>query len=259
MEPIRTLVVDDEPLARRRLRRLLENRADVEPVGECENGLEAVEALTTKRPDLVFLDIQMPDLDGFGVVEKVGSEQMPVVVFVTAYEEYALAAFSVSALDYLLKPFEDQRFDVALERAVRQVRERRSAELCERLACLVEGRRVDPEVATPEARPLARFTIRKGGRVFFLPVADVDWIEAAGSYVRLHTGERSHLLRDSIKRLETVLDSEVFARIHRSTMVRMDRIQELRPLFHGEYEVRLVDGTKLKLSRSHRDKLDGLA
>jgi two-component system LytT family response regulator len=259
MEVARTLIVDDEPLARRRIRGLLDGRDTIETVGECGDGVSAVEELRDKKPDLLFLDIQMPDLDGFGVIEEVGPENMPVVVFVTAFEEYALEAFSVSALDYLLKPFEDERFNLALERALLQLRQRRSGELCERLACLVDGRRAEVEKPAPEPEPpLRRLAIHKKGRIFFVPVADVDWVEAAGSYVRIHAGSRSHLVRDSIKRLEGVLDGADFVRIHRSTMVRADRIQELRPLFHGEYEVRLSTGAKLKLSRGYRERLKDL-
>ena len=258
MEPLETLVVDDEPLARRRLVNLIAARDAVELAGEYANGLEAVAAIEREPPDLVFLDVQMPDLDGFGVVERIGPERMPAVIFVTAFEEYALDAFSVSAVDYLLKPFDDERFDAALERVVRQVRERRSAELCERLACLVAGRSPLPAEGARPTRPLRRFAVHKRGRTFLVPVGDVDWIEAAGSYVRLHAGERVLLMRESIRRLEELLDPAEFVRIHRSTMVRADRVVELRPLFHGEQEVRLADGTRLKLSRSYRERLQDL-
>lgn len=259
MEPTRTLIVDDEPLARRRLRTLLRDRSEIVIVAECRNGREAVDAIVSERPDLVFLDIQMPDLDGFGVLEAVGPSQMPDVVFVTAYDEYALDAFAVAALDYLLKPFEDERFELALERALTRIRQRRSEELCERLSCLVEGRRVHLGAqAAPETRPVRRFVVRKNGRVYFVPVREVDWIEADGAYVRLHTGARSHLVRDSIKRLETVLDPERFVRIHRSAMVHVDRIAELHPMFHGEYEVVLESGAKLKVSRGYRERVHDL-
>lgn len=261
MQPVRVLLVDDEPLARRRLRSLMEDRPDVEVVGESGNGVDAVCRLRAGGVDLMFLDIQMPDLDGFGVVEEIGAENMPVVVFVTAFEEYALDAFEVSALDYLLKPFEDERFELALDRALRQIGERRSAQLGERLACLVEGRRsgTGAETGTGEEGPLKRFAVRKRGRIFLLPESEVEWLEAAGSYVRLHTVRgAAHLVRDTLKRLQTALDDSVFVRIHRSTIVRADRVRELEPLSHGEYALRLVGGARLRLSRSYRDRLRDL-
>lgn len=254
--PVRALLVDDEPLGRKRVRSLLAERDDVDVVGECSDGQEAVKAIAEIAPDLVFLDIQMPELDGFGVIETVGSEAMPEVVFVTAYDEYALEAFAVAALDFLLKPFEDARFEATLDRALERLRERRAAELGERLTCLVDGRRLERgEQTSAPNRPLRRLAVEKRGRIYFVPLADVHWIEAEGAYVRLHTADARHLVRDSLKRLETVLDSERFVRIHRSTMVDIERISELHPLFHGEYQVILKSGQELKLSRSYRDRL----
>ncbi|MDX1503394.1 MAG: LytTR family DNA-binding domain-containing protein [Thermoanaerobaculia bacterium] len=262
---LRVLVADDEPPARRRLLELLRCRSEVAaPVAEAADGRQAVERIAAGRPDLVFLDIQMPELDGFEVIEKVGPERMPAVVFVTAYDEYALDAFEVAAVDYLLKPFEDERFETAFRRSVESLRQRRSQEIWERLACLVDGRRLTRE-ATPRdepARPLERLPVERRGRTFLIPVRDVEWIAAEGAYVRLHTpggrGPRSHLVRDSLKRLETVLDPERFVRVHRSAMVQAPRVRELRPLFHGELELVLESGATVKLSRSYRDRIDRL-
>lgn len=256
-EPVSVLVVDDEPLARKRLRSLLKDRDDIEVVGECRNGKEAVASIASLAPDLVFLDIQMPELDGFGVLEAVGAEHMPEVVFVTAYDTYALDAFDVAALDFLLKPFEDARFEATLARALDRLRQRQAAELGERLACLVDGKRLQRgESETEGTRTVRRLPVEKRGRIVFVPVDDIHWIEAEGVYVRLHTAGTSHLVRDSLKRLETVLDPQRFVRIHRSTLVDIERIIELRPLFRGEYQVVLEGGQELKLSRSYRDRLD---
>lgn len=261
---LRILIADDEPLARRRLADLVQRQSGAEVVGQVGNGREAVEAIHRLRPDLVFLDVQMPGLTGPEVVRAVGPERMPVTIFVTAYDEYALDAFEVAAVDYLLKPFEDERFETAFRRSVESLRQRRSQEIWERLACLVDGRRLTRE-ATPRdepARPLERLPVERRGRTFLIPVRDVEWIAAEGAYVRLHTpggrGPRSHLVRDSLKRLETVLDPERFVRVHRSAMVQAPRVRELRPLFHGELELVLESGATVKLSRSYRDRIDRL-
>lgn len=259
--PARVLIVDDERLARRRLLRLLEGRSGIGEVGEATNGLEAVRVIEADRPDLVFLDIQMPDLDGFGVVETIGPEAMPLVIFVTAYDQYALDAFEVSACDYLLKPFENSRFEAALERALARLAEHRSHSLYERLSCLLDGHRLSrgAEPTAGEGEPFRRrFTLHRRGEIFFLPVDDVDWIGAEGAYVRLHTGERSHLVRGTLGRLENELDPARYVRIHRSTIVRIDRVEALRPLTHGEYRVVLRSGAELKLSRSYRQVLGRL-
>ncbi|MEO1367737.1 MAG: LytTR family DNA-binding domain-containing protein [Acidobacteriota bacterium] len=253
---IRTILVDDEKLAIQGLQLRLEPFEDVEIIDTCSNGREAIRKIKTEKPDLVFLDIQMPKLDGFGVLEEVGLERMPEVVFVTAYDTYALDAFAVSALDFLLKPFADERFEATLDRALDRLEERRAAELGERLSCLIDGRRLALGHPVAEApKPLRRLSIEKRGRIYFVPVADIHWIESDGPYVRLHTADGHHLKRDSLKRLEKALDPEIFVRIHRSTMVHVDRVAELQPLFHGEYRVTLTDGAELKLSRSYRDRL----
>jgi two-component system LytT family response regulator len=246
---IRTVIVDDEPLARQRLRRLLEADADIELVGEADDGEQAVSELQRLRPDLAFLDVQMPVLDGFGVLQALGSDHPPVVIFVTAHDRYALKAFEVHALDYLLKPFDKARFTTALERAKQQVRQGSAAALSERLAGLLES--------VQGRRPgLERLLVKSGGRISFVRVQDIDWIEAAANYVRLHVGKQEHLLRESMTALEKKLDPAQFARIHRSTIVNLERIREMQPAFHGDYVIILRDGTELALSRGCREKLE---
>ncbi len=262
MEQIRVLIADDEPPARGRLRHLLAASGGVELVAECASGSEAAAAIRSEKPDLVFLDVQMPDLDGFGVVAEVGPEAMPTVVFVTAYDQYALRAFEACALDYLLKPFDDERFAQVFERSREEVRRTRIDSLCGKLrSLLVEAPRAAPEAeaaASPDRLPPDRLVIRSAGRVIFVETRDVDWIEGAGSYVRLHVGARSYLLRQTLRHLEASLDSDRFLRIHRSTMVNRRRVRELRPRPHGESVVVLRDGTELKLSRTYRDRLGRL-
>ncbi|HEV2947431.1 MAG TPA: LytTR family transcriptional regulator DNA-binding domain-containing protein, partial [Gemmataceae bacterium] len=250
---VRALIVDDEPLARQRLRTLLKGEADIEVVGECSDGHEAVAAVRELRPDLLFLDVQMPVLDGFGVLEALGPEQLPAVIFVTAYDLYAIRAFEVNALDYLLKPFDRDRFRKALSRAREQITKESSSTSGEQLGALLE------EVQTGRSgRPLERLVIKSGGRVFFLRAEEIDWIEAAGNYLRLHVGSDMHLLRDTMNNLEARLHPDKFLRIHRSTMVNLERVKELQPWFHGDYKVILLDGTELTLSRSYRPKLKNL-
>ncbi|MEW6210401.1 MAG: LytTR family DNA-binding domain-containing protein [Acidobacteriota bacterium] len=248
MAAIKILIVDDEPLARERIRALLSSHPDVEIVGECATGIEAIEAILRLGPDLVFLDVQMPDLDGLGVIEQVGVTDMPTVIFVTAYDTYALRAFDVNALDYLLKPFDRERFETALSRARAQIRQKKSGALNQKLLALIADIRTEP------AR-IDRLVIKSGGRVFFIRTDEIDWIEAAGNYVRLHTATGEHLHRETMSNLEARLDPKKFMRIHRSVIVNCERIKELHPLFHGEYEVTLEDGTRLTLSRSYRDRL----
>ncbi|MGH3111915.1 MAG: LytR/AlgR family response regulator transcription factor [Gaiellaceae bacterium] len=246
---IRALIVDDEPLARKRIQRLLKEEPDVEVVGECADGRQAVAAIRRDAPDLVFLDVQMPELDGFGVLEAVGAERMPAVVFVTAYDEHALRAFEVSALDYLMKPFLPERFQRALKRARRQLRsdaEGGTREKLLELLALVGGGR----------RHLDRLLIKNDSRVYFLKAEEIDWIEAAGNYVQLHVGKDVHLLRETMARLEAGLDPARFLRIHRSTIVNLDRVKEMHPWFSGELVVLLHDGTQLRLSRGYRGKME---
>ena len=251
MKPIRVLVVDDEPLARRRVLRLLENESNVEVAGECGTGREAVDALAGGELDLVFLDVQMPELDGFGVVEEVGVERMPLVVFVTAYDQYALKAFEVHALDYLLKPFEDERFHTALQRAKRQARVR-GGEAGERLSALLSF--VDKP--RPEKYPEV-LAIRVGEQYSLVRVESIDWIEADGNYARVWVQRRQRLLAKSLAALERdVLDPDVFVRVHRSAIVNATKIAAVEPLFHGEVTLVLHDGTRVDCSRRYRKRLE---
>ena len=254
--PVRTLVVDDEPLARAGMRGLLADDPDVALVGECANGREAVAAIRAHAPDLVLLDVQMPEVDGFGVVREIGAAAMPVVVFVTAFDQYALRAFEARALDYLLKPFSDERFHEALARAKEQVRQRRLGALSAQLAALlgVAGGAAPATPATPE--PTTRLEVRLGGRRMFVAVADIDWIEASDYYVRLHAGGRSHLLRETLQELADRLDPRRFVRVHRSAMVAVDRVAELRTDGAGRHVLLLRDGTRLPVSRSRREQVE---
>lgn len=258
---IRVAIVDDEAIARRRLMRLLSAEPDVEVVAECPTGRSAIDAIRTATPDLVLLDVQLPDIDGFGVVAEVGAESMPPVIFVTAHDAHAVRAFEVHATDYLLKPFDTERFQTAFRRARAHIDQVSSAELGRRLKALVEnqfGMTPEQSVVATEPRPgkyIARLTVRRDGRVVFVRVAEVDWFEAAGNYVRLHVGKSASLLRETMHGLEASLDPAVFVRIHRTIIVNVDRIQELQPWFAGNYVVILRDGTRLKLSRTYRDRL----
>ena len=251
MEPVRVLIVDDEPLARDGVRLHLELEPGFEVVGEAGSGEEAVSLIEQLAPDLVFMDVQMPGVDGFGVVDAVGVERMPVTIFVTAYDQFALKAFDAHALDYLLKPFDAERFRSALERAREQLRGRRIEGVEGQLAALLRELRGKREY-------LERIVVRSGGRILILRVDDIDWLEAASNYVRIHAGGRQYLLRETMSNLEARLDPGHFVRIHRSTMVRLDRIRELEPLFQGDYVLILEDGTRLTSSRGYRDRLQAL-
>ncbi len=244
---VRTLIVDDEPLARERMRSLLEAETDIAIVGECRDGREAVSFIRRESPDLVFLDVQIPELDGFQVLEAIASEKAPAIVFVTAYDQYALQAFEVHAVDYLLKPFDEDRFKRALDRA-RQALARDQGDLSEKLLSLLQ------ELKAPQGY-IERLVVKSAGRLFFLRTDEIEWVESAGNYVCLHVRGESHLLRETMTGLEARLDPARFARIHRTAIVNIDRIKELQPLFHGEYQVVLRDGTELTLSRGYRDRL----
>ena len=248
MKKIRVLVADDETLARERLTSLLSSEADVEIVAQARDGEEAVTGIHDRTPDLVFLDVQMPQMNGFDVIEAVGTEKMPLVIFVTAYDQHALKAFEVRALDYLLKPFDRERFADALQRARKQLEREETGDLGRRLLALVKDLRRD------QPRP-DRLVVKSGGRLFFLRTDEIDWVEAAGNYVRLHVGNGSHLLRETMNAIEARLDPEKFFRIHRSRIVNMERIQEIQPWLNGEYAVVLRTGTRLTLSRGYREKL----
>ncbi|HEY3136341.1 MAG TPA: LytTR family DNA-binding domain-containing protein [Blastocatellia bacterium] len=251
IQRIRTVIVDDEPLARRRIRRMLARDAEIEIVSDCSNGKEAIAAIKTLKPDLLFLDIQMPEIDGFDVLESLDPSRLPLVIFVTAYDQYALRAFEVSAVDYLVKPFDRVRFEKALDRAKLRMAGERGSDLSRQTLALLEELKA-------RSNHVERLLIKAGGRAFFLKTDEIDWIEAEGKYVRLHVGKESYLLREAIGSMETQLNPKKFPRIHRSSIVNIDRVRELQPWFHNEYRVILNDGTELMLSRSCRKRLGEL-
>jgi len=247
-QKIRTLVADDEPIARARVVSLLRAETDIELVRECATGAEARAAIEQGDLDLLFLDIQMPEVTGIDLARTIQTHGEPAVVFVTAYDQYALRAFEVHALDYLLKPFSAQRFKSALSHVRQQLAQRQATALGRHVLDLL------PEMHKRE--PLMdRLVVKSSGRVYFVRTADIDWCEAAGNYVCLHVGAQSHLVRETMSHLETQLDPRQFVRIHRSTIANVDRIQELRSSFNGEHVVVLRDGSRLTLSRGYRDSL----
>ena len=250
-DSIRTLIVDDEPLARKGVRSHLSAEPDIQVIGECSNGLEAVAMIRSEKPDLVFLDVQMPELDGFGVIEELGIIETPAVIFVTAYDAHAIRAFEVEALDYVLKPFEPSRFRKAMARARAEIGRKRNGEINLRLVNLLE------ELRGP-LRYLARLAIKSAGRVHFVHVTEVDWIEAADNYVRVHSAGESYLVRETMSSLETKLDPRRFARVHRSVIVNVDRVKQLNPMFKGEYEIVMQDGKHLPFGRAYRSRLQQL-
>jgi two-component system LytT family response regulator len=249
---LRTLIVDDEPLAREKLRSYLEAEVDIEIIGECRDGREALLAIETDRPDLVFLDIQMPELGGFEVLENVEPENLPAVIFVTAFDQYALKAFEVHAIDYLLKPYDRERLRQALDHARRESERRELGEMQQQLRALL----TDMEKQKPQFAE--RLVVKSAGRVVFVKVDEIDWVDAAGNYVKLHVHGEGHLLRETMSHLEERLDPKRFLRIHRSTIVNIERIKELQQQFHGDYLVVLKSGQRLTLSRSYRDRIQGL-
>ncbi len=231
-QKIRALIVDDEPPARASVRVLLQRDPQVEIVGECGSGNEAVASIRAMKADLVFLDVQMPECDGFDVLEMLGADLPPAIIFVTAYDQFALRAFDAGALDYLLKPFDNQRFELALTRAKQKL-----------------------QSSGPRSKKLERLAIKHGAQLLFIPVVDIDWIEAADYYSCVHIGGKSHLLRRTMSELESDLDPRIFCRIHRSSIVNLNRVRALETDPDGEYEVRLHDGTALRLSRRYRSEL----
>jgi two-component system LytT family response regulator len=248
-QSLRVLIVDDEPLGRERIRSLLANRAEVTIAAECRHGREAVDAIRSHEPDLVFLDIQMPELDGFDVIQEIGASEMPPVIFVTAYDQHALQAFEVHAVDYLLKPFDVDRFEEAFERAADLITRAQQSRFTSHLDALLQELK-------PSRKPLNRLMIKTRSKYYFLPTDEIDWIEATGNYVTLHASGKRHLLRQTMGALEDQLDPAHFMRIHRSTIVRIDRVKELQATATGEYDVHLLDGTRLTLSRGYRHALD---
>lgn len=247
---IRALIVDDEPLGRERIRSQLAMADDVEVVGECADGEEAVREIARLEPDLVFLDVQMPEVDGFGVLRRVGVEAMPAVIFVTAYDQFALQAFEAAALDYLLKPFDEDRFERALDRARRTIgrADAPSPGVDERLTALL--RRLSPDEGWPE-----RFMVRVGQQFQFVKPEEIEWIDTADNYLRLHVGKRVYMIREAIGTMEGKLNPRRFMRIHRSVIVNVDRIQSIEVWNQTEFLVTLRDGTRLNSSRSYRDRI----
>ena len=243
---LRTLIVDDEAPARRRLRRLLLIEGDITIVGECGDGASALLAIGSLNPDLVLLDVQMPEQDGFAVVQALSPDAMPAILFVTAFDRYALRAFDVHAVDYLLKPFTAERFRTALARARERIAARAGQQAVANLAAALHNRPAS----------IARVPVRVGTRTLFIDVRGIDWLDAADNYVRLHAGGKEYLARETLASLEAQLDPERFARIHRSAIVQIDRVVELRPTTHGDAEIRLRDGTRLAVSRTWREGLD---
>jgi two-component system, LytTR family, response regulator len=245
---IRTLIVDDEPLAREWVRNGLQNEPDLEIIGECGDGFEAVKAIAAEKPDLVLLDVQMPGLDGFGVLASVEAENLPAVVFVTAFDRYALKAFEAHAVDYLMKPFSAERLHEAVERARATLDRSASKDLKAALHSLLED--IQRERAYPEW-----LLIKKDDRSVFLRVDDIDWIESARNNVRLHVGKEVYVYHETTSGIESRLDPRRFFRIHRSTIVNIEKIREMHPWFNGDYAVTLKDGTRLTLSSTYRERL----
>jgi two-component system LytT family response regulator len=251
---LRVAIVDDEELARRGIHTRLQRFPDVEIVADCSNGRQAVDSIRRRTPDLVFLDVQMPGKTGFDVIEEVGWEIFPYVIFVTAHDRYAIRAFEVNALDYLLKPIDDERFDLAFQRARDTLAADRDRKFGQRLASVLG----DVGAHSPKSGLADRIIVRSAGRVVFVKIPEIDWVEAAGDYVTLHVGKKSLLSGETISEMEQKLQAKGFTRIHRSTIVNIDRIAEMHPLDNGEYRLLLRDGTDLKLSRSYRHRLQGL-
>jgi two-component system, LytTR family, response regulator len=244
---IRALIVDDEPLPRERIRALLAQLGTVDVVGECADGMSAVRAITQLEPDLVFLDVQMPELDGFGVIEALREIRLPAIVFVTAYDEHATRAFDVDAIDYVLKPIAPDRFARAVQRALARLRNGGGADDEATVRAVAERLR--------KRQRVHRFVVRSSGKQFFVRADDVDWIDVADNYLRLHVGGREHLVRDTLSAAEAQLDAETFVRVHRSVIINLDRVASVEPYFHGEYTVTMKDGAKLTTSRSYSGRL----
>jgi two-component system LytT family response regulator len=260
--PIRTFIVDDEALAREAIRLRLAGETDIEIVGEASNGPDAVRQMAKLRPDLLFLDIQMPEMDGFEVIERTAEDHLPIVVFVTAYDQYALKAFEANALDYLLKPFTERRFEAALNRAREEVSRASHEQSQERLLTVLNDRmrtrdqREASQAGTSEPF-LTRLTVKRDERLALLRVDDVDWIESSANYACLHVGATSYVVRMTMSEFERRLDPLKFARIHRSFIVQIDRIASIAPVWHGDFDLTLKDGTVLRLTRNYRSRLLG--
>jgi len=242
---MRVLIIDDEPRARNFVRKLLVGDFSVEIAGECANGYEAIRAIKTKRPDLIFLDVQMPEMDGFTVLERLGAEETPAVIFVTAYDQYALRAFEQHAFDYLLKPFDRERFFRTLEHAKLRIAERKSTQhaAIAQLLASEQWRRAH----------LNRITVKRNGRILLVRTHDIEWIEAEDNYVLLHSGKEAYILRQTLSNIQNRLDPDTFIRVHRSAIVNIEALKELQPGFDGAFGLELKSGTKLRLSRGYRE------
>jgi two-component system LytT family response regulator len=248
---IHVCIIDDEPIACRRIQRLLKEDTEVEIVAICNDGEEALEAIQQFHPDLIFLDVQMPGMDGFEVLSSLNPDSMPHVIFVTAFDRYAIKAFEVHALDYLLKPFDRKRFEQAVQRSKGQIYQTQERSNSSELVALLKEMK-------SQSQHLERLVVKSQGRVFFLKTDEIDWIEAQGKHVSIHIGKETHLVREAMNSLETELDPKKFARIHKSTIVNIDRIKQLQPLVHGDFKVILRDSTVLTISRRYRQKIDEL-
>lgn len=245
---IRTLLADDMPLARSRMRRFLKTDKEIEIIRECSRGDEAIEAINNLKPDLVFLDVEMPGTSGFEVLQAIKLDPMPAVIFVTAYDQFTLRAFDCHALDYLLKPFDERRLRRSLERAKRELKRTKQPDINRQLQNALQN-------GKPEPKFLKRIAVKSGERTVFLPVEEIDWVATAGNYLELHVGKQRHLIRERMCELESKLDPTKFVRIHRLSLINIERVRELQPLFNGDYIVILHNGTRLTLSRTYREKL----
>jgi two-component system LytT family response regulator len=253
MSNFKVLIVDDERLSRRRIRRLLTLEPECEVIGECANGIEAVAALSKSRPDILFLDVQMPELDGFDVIRALTTSR-PLIIFTSAYEDYAIKAFEVHAFDYLLKPFDGRRFLESLQRAKLRVLQDRAGSSDNKLFEMMENLSKNSPARNVPAPD--RIAVRNNGRVVFVKLEEIDWIEASDNYACLHCGRETHVIRETMSELEARLNPSSFLRVHRSAIVNLDRIKELQPWFRGDYRVILRDGTELTLTKNHREKLE---
>ena len=248
-DKIRTVVVDDEPLACKRLEKLLKEDKDIELIKLCANGEEAIKTIKEESPDLVFLDIQMPEINGFDVLQNIDQDKAPLIIFVTAYDEYALKAFEVHALDYLMKPFKRERFNESLNRAKKALNRDNRDVITDKIENLLE-------YLEPESEAISRILVKSSGRYFFLKACDIDWIESAGNYVRIHSGGNNYLIRETMINMEKKLDSDTFFRIHRSTIINVEKVKELEQWFHGDYQVVMYNEEKLTMSRNYKKLLD---
>ncbi|MBL7979685.1 MAG: response regulator transcription factor [Bacteroidetes Order II. Incertae sedis bacterium] len=242
----RVVIADDESLARDTIRLLLKERPEITVVAETDRGVTTLAAIKTEKPDIVFLDIQMPDGDGFSVLEALTPEELPVVIFVTAYDQYAVKAFDFHALDYLLKPYDDDRFFKALDRAIYQLKSIENSDLSEKITSLLAARQEERKPQYPE-----RFSVRTRNIMEFIPVQDIDWIEAAGDYVVLHVANRSHLLRETMERMTSLLDPQKFVRVHRSSILAIEKVKAIQPHFNGAYIAVLTNNKKITISRRY--------